>query len=528
MIYYGFYIAQNERPEPSSKLMEIVINFDDMKWSAIGPELIILITAFFILLAGLKKRMNNLSFLSGVSLLGVSVAFLFTLSLWSGAPTVESGSSSSMFSGALIHDRFSLVFNLIFLLMSLLAIFGSARYPQEDHENKAEYFTLLLMAIAGMMFMAKSGNLITIFVSLELFSIALYILCGFSAKHGTGKEGPNTSTELSWETLASQESTVKYLLTGAFASAILVYGMALIYAGSGTTELKMIGQLIHENPYTKNTLVYIGMGLMFCGLAFKISLVPFHSWTPDVYQGAPTPITGFMSVATKAAAFAVIARVFFTALPELEKVWMPILFGMSVLTMLVGNTAAIFQDDLKRMLAYSGVAHAGYLLIGIVTNTQEGIASILFYLAVYLFMNIGAFAVVFTMEGEGQEGNSIKRFKGLAKKNPLLAAAMSLFMVSLAGFPPTAGFFGKLFVFYAAVKQGYILITVMAVIASIISVYFYLRVIVMMYFYEDEKAPQPLIYKGMGALITVSCVVVVAIGLFPSFLMEMARGAIPF
>jgi NADH-quinone oxidoreductase subunit N len=528
LIYYGFYIAQNERPEPSSKLMEIVINFDDMKWSAIGPELIILITAFFILLAGLKKRMNNLSFLSGVSLLGVTAAFVFTLSLWSGAPTVENGSSSSMFSGALIHDRFSLVFNLIFLLMSLLAIFGSARYPQEDHENKAEYFTLLLMAVAGMMFMAKSGNLITIFVSLELFSIALYILCGFSAKHGTGKEGPNTSPELSWKTLASQESTVKYLLTGAFASAILVYGMALIYAGSGTTELKMIGQLIHENPYTKNTLVYIGMGLMFCGLAFKISLVPFHSWTPDVYQGAPTPITGFMSVATKAAAFAVIARVFFTALPELEKVWMPILFGMSVLTMLVGNTAAIFQDDLKRMLAYSGVAHAGYLLIGIVTNTQEGIASILFYLAVYLFMNIGAFAVVFTMEGEGQEGNSIKRFKGLAKKNPLLAAAMSLFMVSLAGFPPTAGFFGKLFVFYAAVKQGYILITVMAVIASIISIYFYLRVIVMMYFYEDEKAPQPLIYKGMGALITVSCVVVVAIGLFPSFLMEMARGAIPF
>jgi NADH-quinone oxidoreductase subunit N len=267
---------------------------------------------------------------------------------------------------------------------------------------------------------------------------------------------------------------------------------------------------------------------MFCGLAFKISLVPFHSWTPDVYQGAPTPITGFMSVATKAAAFAVIARIFFTALPELEKAWMPILFGTSVLTMLVGNTAAIFQDDLKRMLAYSGVAHAGYLLIGVVTNTQEGMASILFYLSVYLFMNIGAFAVVFIMEGEGREGNSINRFKGLAKRNPLLAAAMSLFMVSLAGFPPTAGFFGKLFVFYAAVKKGYILITILAVVASIISVYFYLRVIVMMYFHEDESAPQPVIPKGMGLLVTVSCVMVVAIGLFPSFLMELARGAIPF
>ena len=179
--------------------MEVVINFDDMNWAAIGPELIILITAFFILLAGLKKGMNSLPFLSTVSLVGVGAAFLFTLNLWGGVPTAESGNSSSMFSGALIHDRFSLTFNLIFLLMSLFAIFGSARYPQEDHENKAEYFTLLLMAVAGMMFMAKSGNLITIFISLELFSIALYILCGFSAKHGTGKEGPNTNTELSWD-----------------------------------------------------------------------------------------------------------------------------------------------------------------------------------------------------------------------------------------------------------------------------------------------------------------------------------------
>ena len=186
------------------------------------------------------------------------------------------------------------------------------------------------------MFLAKSGNLITIFLSLELFSISLYILCGFSAKHGTGREGPGTAPELSWATQASQESAVKYLLTGAFASAVLVYGMALIYAGSGTTEIRLIGELIQENPYTKNTLVYIGMGLMFCGLAFKISLVPFHSWTPDVYQGAPTPITGFMSVATKAAVFAVIARVFFTSFAELDKTWMPILFGASVLTMLVG------------------------------------------------------------------------------------------------------------------------------------------------------------------------------------------------
>jgi len=508
--------------------MEFTINFDDMNWAAIGPEFIILSTAFVILLAGLKKELNRNNFLSMFTFAGVGSAIILTLILWIDAPTVTNSNNPEIFSHALINDRFSLTFNLIILGMALFPIFGSVRYPQEDHENKAEYFTLLLMAIAGMMFLAKSGNLITVFLSLELFSISLYILCGFSAKHGTGKEGPNTATELSWETASSQESAVKYMLTGAFASAVLVYGMALIYAGSGTTEIRLIGQLTEENPYTKNTLVFIGLGLMFCGLAFKVSLVPFHSWTPDVYQGAPTPITGFMSVATKAAVFAVIARIFFTSFSDLDKVWMPILFGASVLTMLVGNTAAIFQDDLKRMLAYSGVAHAGYLLIGIVTNTQEGMASILFYLAVYLFMNIGAFAVVFMMEGEGLEGNSINRFKGLAKRSPFLAAAMSLFMVSLAGFPPTAGFFGKLFLFYAAIKKGYILITVLAVVASIISVYFYLRVIVMMYFHEDESAPEPTKHIGMRALVTVSSIAVLGIGLFPSSLMELARGAIPF
>jgi len=386
-----------------------------------------------------------------------------------------------------------------------------------------------------MMFLAKSGNLITAFVSLEIFSISLYILCGFSAKHGTGKEGPTNAPELKWATLASQESTVKYLLTGAFASAILVYGMALIYAGTGTTEIRFIGQLLHcdetgecANPYSRNTLVYIGMGLLFSGLAFKVSLVPFHSWTPDVYQGAPTPITGFMSVATKAAAFALIARIFFTAFSELNNIWMPFMFGISVITMLVGNIAAIFQDDVKRMLAYSGVAHAGYLLIGVLANSQDGIASLIFYLNVYLFMNIGAFAVIFIMEGEGEKGNSISRFKGLAKKHPLIAGAMSLFMLSLAGFPPTAGFFGKLYVFMAAIKEGYILITIMAVIATVISVYFYLRIIVLMYFHENEKEEKVVVHRGMGAIIALSSIAIILIGLFPSGLMSIALESIPF
>lgn len=508
--------------------MNFLINYTDMNWLALGPELVILLTAFSILLLGLSKTFNVNEYLSKASLIGVAAALLFSFYLWTAAPGVRGHMSPEIFSKSLIHDRFSQIFNMIFLIMSLFAIFSSVRYPRPDNQNKAEYFTLVLMAVAGMMFLAKSANLITAFVSLEVFSISLYILCGFSAKHGTGTENPNDAAELTWECKISQESTVKYLLTGAFASAILAYGMALIYAGTGTTEIRLIGHQLRVNPYSHNTLVYIGMGLLFAGLAFKISAVPFHSWTPDVYQGAPTPITGFMSVATKAAAFALIARIFYIAFPEIRDVWMPILFTASVLTMLVGNIAAIFQDDVKRMLAYSGVAHAGYLLIGVVANSQDGIASLLFYLAVYLFMNIGAFAVVFIMEGTGREGASIYRFKGLAKRRPLLAAAMALFMVSLAGFPPTAGFFGKLYVFVAAIKQGHVLIAIMAVVASMISVYFYLRVVVMMYFHKDESQEAIDVNPGMGAIVAASSFVILAVGISPSSLMKLALDSIPF
>ena len=508
--------------------MTAVINFEDMNWQAIAPELILVLTAFTVLLMGLLKSFNNNSYLSKASSIGILTALVYTVYLWDLAPSISDGTSPAMFSGSLLFDKFSQSFNIIFLLMSLFTVMAAVRYPRPHNENKSEYFCLVLMAVVGMMFLAKSGNMITAFISLEIFSISLYILCGFSAKHGKGTEQPGDDQHLNWETLASQESTIKYLLTGAFASAILVYGMALMYAGTGTTGIREIGHLLETNPYSQNKLLYIGMGLTFCGLAFKVSLVPFHAWTPDVYQGAPTPITGFMSVATKAAAYALIARIFFVALPSLEEIWVPFMFGVSVITMLVGNTAAIFQTNVKRMLAYSGVAHAGYLLIGIVANSQDGVASILFYLSVYLFMNIGAFAVVYMLEGEGEEGSSINRFKGLAKRKPYLAAAMSLFMLSLAGFPPTAGFFGKLYVFVAAIKQGYVLIAILAVVASMIAVYFYLRIIAMMYFQEGESEEEIHTSRGMIAIVAVSSIAIVTIGLFPSKLMQLALASIPF
>ncbi|QPJ60540.1 MAG: NADH-quinone oxidoreductase subunit N [Candidatus Nitronauta litoralis] len=508
--------------------MEFEINYADMNWVALLPEITILTTALYLLLMGLRKSFDNNRFLARASAAGISFALLLTLMLWGNAPSASDESSPGIFSNALIYDRFALSFNVIFLIMSLFALLASYKYPKDDHGNKAEYFSLLLLTVAGMMFLAKAGNLITAFVALEVFSISLYILCGFSAKHGTGSETPTSVEELPWETLGSQESTVKYLLSGAFASAILVYGMALTYAGTGTTEIRTIAQLLQENPYTENKLLYIGMALMFAGLGFKVSLVPFHAWTPDVYQGAPTPVTGFMSVATKAAAFALIARIFYVALPSLEEIWMPFFFGISALTMLVGNTAAIFQDNIKRMLAYSGIAHAGYLLMGIIANSQDGMASLIFYLAVYLFMNIGAFAVVFLLEGEGEGGSSIYRFQGLAKRKPKLAAAMALFMLSLAGFPPTAGFFGKLYLFWAAINSGYVLLAVLAVGASMIAVYFYLRIIVMMYFRDEEEEINIDMNRGMATIVTVSTVVIVVVGLYPSGLMQLALASIPF
>lgn len=509
--------------------MDYLVDNQNLNWMALGPELTVMATALFILLLGLSKTFNTNEYLSKASMIGVVTALIFTFILWKFAPTAAGHNPAmEMFGKALAHDRFSQSFNMIFLIMSLFTIFASVRYPRQESQNKAEYFTLLLMAVAGMMFLAKSVNLITVFVSLELFSISLYILCGFSAKHEKSQEASGKTLELSWECQAGQEATVKYLLTGAFASAILAYGMALIYAGTGTLEIRMIGHQLQTNPYSHNTLVYIGIGLMFGGLAFKISAVPFHAWTPDVYQGAPTSITGFMSVATKAAAFAIIARVFYIALPDIQAVWMPVLFSVSVITMLVGNIAAIFQNDMKRLLAYSGVAHAGYLLIGVIANSKDGIASLLFYLGIYLFMNIGAFAVVFITEAEGRDGNSIYRFKGLSKRNPVLAAAMSLFMLSLAGFPPTAGFFAKFYVFVSAIKHGDTLIAVLAVIASIISVYFYLRVIAMMYFHEDDAQKTLAISKGMGAIVTISSIVILVAGFAPSCLMKLALDSIPF
>jgi NADH-quinone oxidoreductase subunit N len=396
-------------------------------------------------------------------------------------------------------DHFALGLNLIVLTATALAIFLSIHYIPLITKQVGEYYALLILAASGMMLMGSATDLIVVFLALEIFSLALYILSGL---HRTNPR--------------STEASLKYFLLGAFASGFFAYGAALIYGAAGSTQYSVIATTI-EAGAGNLTLLYPGMALLFAGFAFKVSLVPFHMWTPDVYQGAPTPVTAFMSVGTKAAAFAAFIRVLIEALPSQQPTWGMALAILAVLTMTLGNLAALRQTSLKRMLAYSSIAHAGYILVGLAPGTAEGANAALFYLFTYAFMNIGAFAVVVALEKAQADDALQNRAAGIADRFPLLALAMAIFMFSLSGVPPLAGFFGKFFVFKAAVDGGWAWLAVIGMLNSAIGLYYYLRVTVAMYFESptDESA------DGRGAAIlrfgvVVSAIFTILIGIYPS------------
>jgi NADH-quinone oxidoreductase subunit N len=333
-----------------------------------------------------------------------------------------------------------------------------------------EYYALLLLAAAGMMMMGSATDLIVLFLALEIFSLALYILTGLH------RNSPR-----------STEAAMKYFLLGAFASSFFVYGAALIYAATGTTQYTAIASMISGGG-ADMALLYSGIALLLVGFGFKVSLVPFHMWTPDVYQGAPTPVTAFMSVGTKAAAFAAFIRVLLMALPAQQPAWGWALAILAMISMVLGNFAALREKSLKRMLAYSSIAHAGYILTGLVPGTSGGADAALFYLFAYAFMNIGAFAIILAMEKAGEDDALQNRAAGLGERQPLLAFAMAVFMFSLAGVPPLAGFFGKFFIFKAAVDGGWAWLAAFAMLNSVVGAYYYLRVTVAMYFEHPDEA----------------------------------------
>jgi NADH-quinone oxidoreductase subunit N len=372
-----------------------------------------------------------------------------------------------VYSGSIAYDRYSMFVNTILLLSAVLVVMISPHYLNRRGIHYGEYYSLILAATAGMMLLAAATSLMVIFLAIELLSIALYVLSGFARQEER-----------------SQEAALKYLLLGGFASGFLLFGMALVYGETGHTQLAQIGAALQAGASQNlDALLIAGVIFVFIGFAFKVSAVPFHAWTPDVYQGAPTSVTTFMSVATKVAAFAALVRVFVYALPVLYTHWQLIVALVAIASMVVGNVAALTQTSVKRMLAWSGIAQAGYILIGVAVPPTEPLGSIgvLYYLAAYAVTNIGAFAVITIMAGRGEDLDSYDGLRGLAHRRPYGAAALGLFLLSLGGFPPTAGFFGKFFVFAAAIKTGLTPLALWGIATSAVSVFYYLRVALLMY-----------------------------------------------
>ena len=400
----------------------------------------------------------------------------------------------ALFEGMFVHDGLTVFFTILFCAVGVVSVLFAWNYNKRTRIGQPEFYSLLLTSVLGMVVMAASNDLITIFLGLELMSLSLYVMVGFRRN-----------------LLESNEAALKYFLLGAFASAFLLYGIALLYGATGTTNLQRIGDFLGDTPIGRQPLVLAGSLLVFTGFLFKVAAVPFHMWTPDAYQGAPTSVTGFMSAGAKAAGFAALLRILMRALPSLQHDWQPLLAVVAMLTMTVGNVTALLQNNVKRMLAYSSIAHAGYILVALAAGNRDGSAAAAFYLAAYSFMNLGAFALL-TMMGRGSdEPVLVSDLAGLGFRQPLAGLALTLFMVSLGGIPPTAGFMGKVLVFgsgldawnhlAAAHDPGarvMLAAVIVGVLNSVISVCYYLRITVALYMREPEGEPVALSLNAPG------------------------------
>lgn len=472
------------------------MNFPLPNLGPVMPELYMTALALILLLADLFIKKKGA--LAALSIVGVGIV-TFTLI----------GSSGVTFGGMFISDGYSSFFKIIFFVNVILSVLISIKYIAIEKVNYGEYYSLILLSTLGMMIMASAGDLIVLYLGLELMALSTYVLAGF-IRHD----------------IKSNEAALKYFLLGAFASAFLLYGISLIYGLTGTTDIKAIALYVSEKGLIGNPALSLSMILFAVAFGFKIAAAPFHMWAPDAYEGAPTSITAFMSVGPKAAAFAVLGRVFMIAFASIKLEWVTVLIPLSILSMAVGNIVALAQTNIKRMLAYSSIAHAGYALLGIIVANNEGLASMMNYLMIYAFMNMGAFAVVIMLRTEGFKGDSITDYEGLAKTHPFLSALMLIFMFSLTGIPPTAGFIGKLYVFMAAINAGYTWLVLVAVVFSVISAYFYLRIVMYMYMREPKVDVATSQSGTLGIALGVTAVMVLAIGVYPSCLVKLAKAAI--
>jgi len=406
--------------------------------------------------------------------------------------------------GLIAVDGFGVFFKAVFIVAAIMTVLMSARYLEIEGASPGEYYFLILCATLGMMIMAGGIDLITLFIGLETMAVSFYILVGFIK--------PNQR---------SNEAAVKYFLLGAFSLGVLLYGMSIMYGLSGTTNLRVMAAAFTGQEHDPRLV--LAVILVVAGMGFKIAAVPFHMWAPDVYEGAPTPITAFLSVGSKAASFAMLLRIFLEGLPSMSADWRLLFEVLSIVTMTVGNLAALTQTNLKRMLAYSSIAHAGYLLIGVVAGTSRGVTAMLIYLFVYSFMQLGAFAVIIVMRRTDVMGDELKDFSGLSFRHPFAAFAMLLFMLSLGGIPPTAGFMGKFWLFSAAIDSGYYWLAVIGVLNSAISLYYYLRLVVFMYLKKETSGSEPTASPALAFTLALAVVATLALGVYPRMLFEVAE-----
>src|SRR5689334_23236367 len=498
-----------------------------INWSLIAPELIVCITAVVVMLLDAFLRPTQRWITGGVSLGGLFIAGVASVWLWTnGTPSADA------FNGMIVLDELRLGFTLIFLLVSALTLLLSVVWVENENLPAGEFHSLLMFATVGMMLMASGNDLVIIFLGLEILSIATYVLAGFRRTD-----------------IRSNESSLKYFILGSFSSAFLLYGIALVYGATsiaepgpggrlarivaGTTNISAIATRINDAQYP--ALLYAGAAMLLVGFGFKIATAPFHIWTPDVYEGAPTPVTAFMAAGPKAAGFASFLRVFVFGLPfvvsasnasagNLHQAWVNTLAVMAILTMTLGNVVAIVQNNVKRLLAYSSIAHAGYALVGFVAagaavdpaERGNALTAVMFYLLTYAVMNIGAFAVVQLIARSGDRRTSVEDYSGIGFESPVLAFSLSLFLLSLLGMPLTAGFIGKVMVFSAAIKQGYYVLVVVAVLNTAVSAYYYLRLIIVMFFGERITAwSAPRIPASIAVALVLTVLGVLYLGVFP-------------
>jgi len=475
----------------------------DIDLYLIAPEIIITVFGFLVLLVDVfAPKGEKKGYLGVLSLIGVAIAFFYTL------PLVGTGKTG--FVEMFAADGFAIFFKITILIIAFLTLLISIGYAPREGIGFGEYYALILFATLGMMLMAAGTHLIIIFLGLETMSISIYVLAGML--RGDQK---------------SVESAFKYFLLGAFATGFLLYGIAFLYGATGSLYLKNIASYITSKNLLDHPMLLMSLAFLTIGFGFKIASVPFHMWTPDVYEGAPTSITAFMATGVKAAGFSALLRVFFTALPAFQPDWTSIMWLIAVATMTFGNIIAISQNNIKRMLAYSSIAHAGYILVAFVAGNKLGTSGILFYLMAYAFMNLGAFTCVILLGKKGEENTLITDYAGLGFKYPLLAASMTVFLLSMAGIPPLGGFMAKFYVFSAAVEAKFYWLAVLGMINSAISVYYYLRVTVLMYFREPEREITGLSFSPAPTLALILALIgTFYMGIFPSNVLSFAQKSI--